>query len=104
MLLSELEQKAAEVQDLYTESDQQKYGSAWTPEETTLGFVGDVGAVAKLVLSAEGKLHLPDTKAKLEHELTECMRSIMNIASAYDIDLEQALVNSLDQAKQRLKK
>ena len=59
MDLRQLEHRAIEIQHLYYRLNEQQHGRRWTTEETMLGFVGDVGDLAKLVLSAEGVRTLP---------------------------------------------
>ena len=39
------------IRKLYEEKEKQLYGSVWTCEEIALGFVGDVGDLAKLVVA-----------------------------------------------------
>lgn len=52
-----------------------------------LGFVGDVGDLAKLVMAAEGARKLPGGRAALEHELADCLWSVLILAEKYDVDL-----------------
>jgi hypothetical protein len=44
-------------------------GRSWTREEFLLGFVGDVGDLAKLVMAQEGARDMPGGRRALEHEL-----------------------------------
>lgn len=53
--LDELQRRAMEVARLYDDRNQRVRGRVWTREETMLGFVGDVGDLAKLVMVAEGR-------------------------------------------------
>ena len=61
--------RALEIRKHYETKEKQLYGSAWTSEEIALGFVGDL---AKLIVAENGKRNIPDSKAKLEHELADC--------------------------------
>src|SRR3569833_1033846 len=71
------------------------HGRPWTREELALGFVGDVGDLAKLVQAMEGVRAIPDAKTKLAHELADCLWSLMTLADAYDVDLEQAFTGTM---------
>ena len=57
--------RAAKVRALYAAHEAKTYGRAWTREELALGFVGDVGDLAKLVQAMEGVRAIPDARAKL---------------------------------------
>jgi hypothetical protein len=50
MKLSDLEQSAPQLNELYEQLEIKRYGRVWTTEELALGFVGDVGDLAKLIL------------------------------------------------------
>jgi len=88
--------RARQVRTRYAEFERRKYGSEWTNEELALGFVGDVGDLAKLVVAANGKRDIPDTDAKLAHELADCLWSVIALAEAHHIDLEQAFLKTMD--------
>lgn len=90
MNLDELRDRARRVHDLYDELNLAHRGRVWTREEFMLGFVGDVGDLAKLVMAAEGARDIPGGKAALEHELADCLWSVLILADKYDIDLEAA--------------
>ncbi|HEY8602296.1 MAG TPA: hypothetical protein VIL85_27980 [Thermomicrobiales bacterium] len=94
--LSTLLQRAVAVRQQYAALEQHGYGRSWTNEEIALGFVGDVGDLAKLVLARNGVRYIPDTDAKLAHELADCLWCVMILASAYNIDLESAFLHTMD--------
>jgi hypothetical protein len=54
LILSQRQARACELQDLYFELHERGCGRWWNTEETMLGFIGDVGDLAKLVLAADG--------------------------------------------------
>jgi NTP pyrophosphatase (non-canonical NTP hydrolase) len=88
MNFSDLEQAALELNALYEQLEARRYGRAWTTEELMLGFVGDVGDLAKLIQAHAGVRDMDDCKAKLGHELSDCLWSIMVLANKCGIDLE----------------
>jgi hypothetical protein len=51
--------RALEIRQQIAAFETQKYGTAWTNEELALGFVGDVGDLAKLVVPWKGNAPSP---------------------------------------------
>ncbi|MFD9510115.1 MazG nucleotide pyrophosphohydrolase domain-containing protein [Streptomyces mirabilis] len=88
--LEDLLQQAMRIHDLYDELNLQERGRVWTQEEFMLGFVGDVGDLAKLVMAEAGAREMPGGRTALEHELADCLWSVLILAHRYDIDLEAA--------------
>jgi NTP pyrophosphatase (non-canonical NTP hydrolase) len=91
---SDLQQSAVQLNDLYEQFEVKKWGRIWTTEELALGFVGDVGDLAKLIQANAGVRDIPDCKAKLGHELSDCLWSIIILASKCGIDLESEFVRN----------
>ena len=85
--LSPLARRAVKIKDLYDELNQAKRGRTWTNEEFMLGFVGDVGDLAKLVMAQEGAREMPGGREALSHELADCFWSVLILADAYNIDV-----------------
>jgi len=94
--------RAIEIRKQYEAKEKQLYGSAWTSEEITLGFVGDVGDLAKLIVAENGKRNIPDSKAKLEHELADCLWSVIVLAHQHGVDLETAFMNTMNDLEKHL--
>jgi len=104
MEFQELVKRALEVRNQYEQKEIQLYGSAWTNEEIVIGFVGDVGDLAKLVLAQNGKRNIPNSKEKLAHELSDCLWSIMVLAHVHEINLENSFVKTMNDIEQHLQK
>lgn len=102
MEFRQLMQRALEIRQQYEVKETQLYGSAWTNEEIALGFVGDVGDLAKLVLAQNGKRIIPESKEKLEHELADCLWSVIVLANLHEIDLEKSFLNTMDDLEEYL--
>ena len=94
--------RAVQIRKLYEEKEKQLYGSPWTSEEIALGFVGDVGDLAKLVIAENSKRNIPDSKEKLGHELADCLWSIIVLAKSHDVDIEKLFVQTMDQLEKHL--
>ena len=94
MKLSDLEKSALQLNELYEQLEIKKYGRVWTTEELALGFVGDVGDLAKLIQANAGIRNIDDSRAKLGHELSDCLWSIIVLANKCGIDLEAEFVKN----------
>jgi hypothetical protein len=68
MDLQDLKAQAVRISDLYDQLNRRERGRVWTREEFLLGFVGDVGDLAKLVMAQEGARDVPGGRMALEHE------------------------------------
>lgn len=88
-------QQARDVRARYAEFEKQRYGRPWTPEETMLGLVGDVGDLAKLVQGRAGVRPTSDLDAKLAHELADCLWAVLTLADCYSVDLEAAFSSTM---------
>jgi NTP pyrophosphatase (non-canonical NTP hydrolase) len=104
MEFQELVERAIQVRRKYEEKETELYGASWTSEEIALGFVGDVGDLTKLILAENGKRNIPDARQKLEHELADCLWSIMVLSKLHDIDLEKSFLNTMAELEGYLSK
>jgi NTP pyrophosphatase (non-canonical NTP hydrolase) len=86
--LSDLTRAALELNELYEQFEVKRYGRVWSTAELALGFVGDVGDLAKLIQAEAGIRSIDEHKTKLGHELSDCLWSIMVLASKCGVDLE----------------
>lgn len=88
MDFTELEAAALRLNALYEQLEVQRYGRVWTPEELALGFMGDVGDLAKLIQAHAGVRTIDGWEGKLGHELSDCLWSILVIAHKCGVDLQ----------------
>jgi NTP pyrophosphatase (non-canonical NTP hydrolase) len=95
-------ERALEIRRLYAKLERERYGRSRTSEQIALGFVGDVGDLAKLVQAASGVRAIPDAQARLAHELADCLWSVLVLSDAYGIDLERAFVQTMDELERRI--
>ena len=102
MEFQQLMERAIEIRKQYESHEKQLYGSAWTNEEIALGFVGDVGDLAKLVIAENGKRNIANSKEKLEHELADCLWSVIVLAQQHGVDLESSFVNTMSDLEKQL--
>lgn len=92
--LEDLQNLALRLNELYEQLEIKRYGRVWTTEELALGFVGDVGDLAKLIQADAGVRHIDDCKAKLGRELSDCLWSIIVLAHKCGIDLQAEFVRN----------
>jgi NTP pyrophosphatase (non-canonical NTP hydrolase) len=97
MNFGELEKAALRLNELYEELETKRWGRVWTTEELALGFMGDVGDLAKLIQAHAGVRDIDDCKAKLGHELADCLWSVLVLASKCGIDLEAEFVRNMEE-------
>ncbi len=95
---------ARDVRAKYAQVEDRLYGRPWTSEEIMLGFLGDVGDLAKLVQGKAGVRPREDLDAALAHELADCLWSVLTLADVYDIDLETAFRETMRDLTQHLEK
>ncbi|MER5614813.1 nucleotide pyrophosphohydrolase [Streptomyces sp. NPDC002215] len=99
--LGELEERALVVKRLYDERNR-LVGREWTREEFMLGFVGDVGDLAKLAAAAEGARRIPGWRPALEHELSDCLWSVLVLAHLHDVDLATAFFRTMSELEKHV--
>ena len=104
MEFQEITNRALSIRGQYVEFEQQHYGESWTSEEIVLGLVSDVGDLVKLVMAESGRRDIPDSKSKLEHELADCLWSIIVLANNHNIDLEKSFLETMDSLEKHLSK
>jgi len=56
----------------------------------------------QLVIAENGKRNIANSKDKLEHELADCLWSIIVLAQVHDIDLESSFVNTMNELEMHL--
>jgi NTP pyrophosphatase (non-canonical NTP hydrolase) len=89
MDLVELQNRAVETAALYDRGHVAAGRRPWDADEFMMGFVGDVGDLAKLVMAVDGRREIPDARERLGHELADCLWSVLVLAQRYGIDLEE---------------
>lgn len=103
--LQELLRKAIMVRDHYNELQAKDGKEIWNAQDRMAGFVGDVGALSKLVMVKQGLRRGPaNIDEELAHELSDCLWSIMVLADELNIDLEAAFSENMNQLHTRIER
>lgn len=101
MSFEEMQQRALEVRDKYAELEKRN-GHEWDASDLMAGFVGDVGDLSKLVMMKTGKRKGDDIDAKLAHELSDCLWSIIVLAKKLGVSLEESFLKTMDELDSRI--
>lgn len=98
----EIQNRALEVREKYSNLEKHKGSKEWSREDLVRGFVGDVGDLVKLTMAEDGVRDIEDSKNKIAHELADCLWSIIVIADKYNVDLKESFLNTMDELDQRI--
>lgn len=85
-----LSDRAHDVRRRYAAYETSLIGREWSTAELMSGFVVDVGDLTRLVMAATGARQVDDVRSKLEHELADCLWSVLILAKRLDVDLADA--------------
>ena len=96
MELEALQKQALEIKLKYDALNKRNGDQEWDVEAYMQGFVGDVGDLAKLVMAKQGYRQGDSLDKRLEHELADCLWSVLVIAHELDIDLGTVFKKNMD--------
>lgn len=102
MDLSQLTDRAMQIRQGFAAHEQRRTGRTWTREEIMQGFVVDVGDLMKLVMAKTGAREVDNLDAKLAHELSDCLWSVLVLARLYDVDLEKEFLGTMSALEAKL--
>lgn len=102
MNFDELQQRAIELRKKYDKLNQKKRGVTWNEQQLMAGFVGDVGNLSKIIMAKHGLRDMENIDAKLAHELTDCLWSILVLTDKYGIDLPKEFTKTMDELDKRI--
>ena len=102
MQYDDLLSRAVEVRDMYDQVNAKNNRGQWNEADFMAGFVGDVGDLSKIIMAKRGLREIDDVDAKLAHELSDCLWSVLILADKYGIDLPTEFANTMDDLKKRL--
>jgi NTP pyrophosphatase (non-canonical NTP hydrolase) len=102
MTIDEMQQQAVAVATKYRIKNQQDGRKTWKASDYMAGFVGDVGDLSKLIMAYSNLRDIPDVEAKLAHELSDCLWSILVLAHELQINVEEAFTHTIKELQGRL--
>lgn len=104
MDLTKIYQRYQEIKELYKQADLQRLDHEWPRGEMVRAFVADVGALVKLTMGKDGFRDIENVDEKLKHELADCLYSVFLIAEKYDVNLESAFMETMEELESRAHK
>jgi len=102
MNIEEMQKRAIEIREKYDKLNQQKRGVIWNEQQLMAGFVGDVGDLSKIIMAKHGLRAMDDVDKKLAHELSDCLWSVLVLASKYGIDLSSEFQKTMNELDERI--
>jgi NTP pyrophosphatase (non-canonical NTP hydrolase) len=99
-----LQEKALFIKNYYKQLQLDKGLEPWTPSDYMAGFVTDIGELSEYVAGKKGIRKVDDVDQKLEHELCDCLYSVIVLAEEFGIDLSEAFGRNMDELAERIKR
>lgn len=96
MDLKTLQQQAIDIRKKYEKLEIKKEGKPWSNERLTQGFINDVNELLDFVKK--------DDLNKIDHEISDCLWSILVLADKYRIDLEKSFKRNMGILEKRIEK
>jgi NTP pyrophosphatase (non-canonical NTP hydrolase) len=104
MQFEDLTRRAVAVREQYDELNAAVRGVVWNEQNLMSGFVGDVGDLSKIIMAKHGLRAMDNIDAKLAHELSDCLWSVLVLADKYGVDLAAEFMKTMDQLETRIAK
>ena len=104
MDLKSLQKKSIEIKELYEQIEKKVSGKSWTRGELSRALIADIGAAMKLMMAEDGLRIIDDSKEKLTHEMGDIIWAVLVLCSKYNIDAQEALLGTLKELEERIKK
>jgi len=98
----ELMKRATDIRVKYDKLNGERRRVTWNEQQLMAGFVGDVGDLSKIVMAKHGLREMDNIDAKLAHELSDCLWSVLVLAGKYNIDLEADFLKTMDELDERI--
>jgi NTP pyrophosphatase (non-canonical NTP hydrolase) len=103
MEFAQLIENARAVRKEYAIIEKRRHGREWSGEELMLGYMKDIGDLAKLVQAKGGVRDTDDVDQKLAHELSDCLWSVIVLADYYGVDLEASFIETMNQLRVKIR-
>ena len=102
MNFDDIQNRAIEISDKYDKLNQERRNVTWNEQQLMAGFMGDVGDLSKIIMAKHGLRAMDDVDAKLAHELSDCLWSVLVLASKYNINLSAEFMKTMDELDKRI--
>lgn len=102
MQFDDLQRRAIEIHHKYDQLQLSQGGITWNEQQLMAGFVGDVGDLSKIIMAKHGLRKMDNIDEKLAHELSDCLWSVLVLASKYNIDFAKEFMKTMDELDKRI--
>ncbi len=102
MKFEDILKRAIEIRNKYDQLNHEKRNIRWNEQQLMAGFVGDVGDLSKIIMAKHGLRAMDNVDSKLAHELSDCLWSVLVLASKYNINLETEFMKTMDELDSRI--
>ncbi len=99
-----MQDRAEEIATRYAELNTRQGHHRWDTREYMEGYVGDVGALMKLIMAKSGLRHIEDIDKKLIHEIGDNIWSLLVICRRLGIDPAEAFATTMDEIEERFQR
>jgi len=102
MEFQKLTNRAMDLRRQYEIKETDLYGSPYTNVEIAQAFAGDVNNLVKLIEAESGQREIANSREKLEAQLGHCLWSVIVLAKAHKVNLEQSFMEAMDRLENHL--
>jgi NTP pyrophosphatase (non-canonical NTP hydrolase) len=99
-----INKRALEIREKYDELNLVQRDVRWNATQVMAGLVGDVGDLSKIIMAKDGLRAMDDVDSKLAHELSDCLWSLLVIASKCNVNLASEFMKTMDELEERVNK
>lgn len=93
--------RANQILNYYAASDKIRLGHEMPRGEYVKSLFGDIGDLAKLTMAKDGLRDIENVDIKLSREFADVLCALIFIAGKYDINLEKAFYEGMDELERR---
>jgi len=101
MNFQKMTDRALKIFTYYAESDKKRLGHEWPRGEYVKALIGDLGALAKLTMAKDGLRDIENVDIKLCREFADILSALIYLAYKYEINLENAFYEGMDELERR---
>lgn len=102
MSFDDIQKRAVEINNKYDMLNRKNRGATWNEQQLMAGFVGDVGDLSKIIMAKHGLRAMDNVDARLSHELSDCLWSVLVLANKYGIDLQKEFLKTMNELNKRI--
>ena len=102
MTIQQMQASAFEIASKYRQKNKTDGQKEWDASAYMAGFVGDVGDLSKWMMAKSNLRQIDNVDAKIAHELSDCLWSILVLADQLGVDIESSFKTTMKELEARL--